>query len=134
MANLKEITVKDIEQKYVKEVFEQALINAINIINARLVKEFKRVVESQILRIGTNELNLGSLNNELREDLVDHLDQFYTTWSIYLRGVGGHFYVHIEPDADFEINTNVTLLRVEKQELQEVADESVDNRADILDL
>lgn len=134
MAKLKEVTVEDIEQKYVKEVFEKILIDAINIINDRLVKNFKDVVETQILKLPINVLNLGSLNNELKEELVDHLDKFYTTWSIYLQGVGGHLYVYIEPDTDFDITTDVKLLKVERQELQENNDESVDNRADILDL
>lgn len=134
MANLKEVTVEDLEQKYIKKVFEKLLIDAINIINDRLVKDFKSVVEAQILKLPVNVLNLGSLNTDLREDLVEHLDNFYTTWSIYLQGVSGYLYVYIEPDAGFDIKTNVTLLKVDRQELQEGNDESVDNRADILDL
>ena len=134
MAKLKEVTVEDIEQKYIREVFEKTLINAINMINARLIKEFKYVVESQILKIAVNELNLNSLNTDLREVLVEHLDEFYTTWSFSLQGVGGHFYLYIEPDTDFDITTDVKLLKVERQELQENKDEEVNNRADILDL
>jgi hypothetical protein len=135
MAKLKEVTVEDIEQKYVKEVFEDKLITAINSINTNLVERFESVVERELLRIKVADLGIGSLNSNLRDNLVEHLDNFYSTWSIFLQGVGGVMYLQIEPDTDFDITTDVKLLKVERQELQKSNDdESVDNRADILDL
>ena len=134
MAKLKEVTVEDIGEKYIREVFEKTLINAINIINARLIKNFRYMVEQRALKILITELNLGSLSLDVRKDLVDQLDEFYTTWSIYLQGIGGHFYVVVEPDVDFNITTNVALLKVERQELQKDSNEEINNRADILDL
>jgi hypothetical protein len=135
MAKLKEITVEDIKQKYIKEVFEDKLITAINVINTNLVERFESVVERELLRIKIADLNVGTLNSNLRDNLVEHLDNFYSTWSVFLQGVGGVMYLQIEPDTDFDITTNVALLKVERQELQEGNDEeSVDNRADILDL
>jgi len=134
MAKLKEVTVEDIEQKYVKEVFEKKLVTAINVINTNLEERFESVVERELLRIKVVDLGVGTLNSNLRDNIVEHLDNFYTTWSVFLQGVGGIMYVQIEPDADFDISTDVTLLKVERQELQENNDESVNNRAEILDL
>jgi hypothetical protein len=137
LAKLKEVTVEDIEQKYVQEVFEKKLVDAINMINGLLESEFESVVERERLRIQFSNLNIGSFTADQRENLVDHINDFYTTWSVFLQGIGGVMYVQIEPDADFDITTDVTLLKVARQELQESSDnndESVDNRADILDL
>jgi hypothetical protein len=135
MAKLKEVTVEDIEQKYIKEIFEDKLITAINIINTNLEERFVSIVERELLRIKIADLNIGSINSNLRDNLVEHLDNFYSTWSLFLQGVGGVMYLQIEPDTDFDITTDVKLLKVERQELQENDnDESVDNRADILDL
>jgi len=135
MAKLKEVTVEDIEQKYVKEVFEKKLVDAINIINGLLEGEFESVIERERLRIQFSNLGVGSFTNDQRENFVEHLNDFYTTWSVFLQGIGGIMYLQIEPDTDFDITTDVALLKVERQELQKKNnDEEVNNRADILDL
>ena len=133
----KEITPEDIRKKYMEEKvgeLKENLLYCIDTMNNLLQKRYERIIENGKINIPFNEtFEIGKTGKE-RENIVNHLRDFFTSWNIEEKIICGVYYIEFSPKELIDSTIKLDLSTIKEQKEEVSPDDMVKDRSEILDL